>query len=242
MIKSLPEIEVMRQAAAITSAGFAAAVAAIRAGALDNDVARAAYDTIIGAGGEDFSLQPIVTSGRRSGIPHSTFHRTPLKEGDVLLLELSTAYQRYDVHAMRTASIGEPPVAVRRAFDACLASVESLLQNIRGGASAREVARKAGGRLRAMEPDLMWHGCYGYSMGLTFPPACTDCIDGSVISEHADATLQPGMVLHCSTSLRNIGQYGTAVGECVLVTDDGCEILTQFPRELNGRAKAQLRE
>ena len=180
-------------------------------------------------------MQPIVTSGRRSGIPHSSFHRTPLEEGDVLLLEFSTAYQRYDVHAMRTASVGEPPAEVRRAFDACLASVETLYENMRGGANAREIALKARARLRAIEPDLLWHGHYGYSMGLTFPPACTDLIDAVVLSETSDAILQPGMVLHCSTSLREIGQYGTAVSECVLVTEDGCEILTQFPRQLNVR-------
>ena len=49
IIKSPAEIEVMRRAAAMTSAGFAAAVEAIRAGVSDNDVASAAYSTIISA-------------------------------------------------------------------------------------------------------------------------------------------------------------------------------------------------
>lgn len=40
---------------------------------------------------------------------------------------------------------------------------------LRDGASTRAAARQAGEALRAIEPNLVWHGYYGYSVGLTFP-------------------------------------------------------------------------
>ena len=40
------------------------------------------------------------------------------------------------------------------------------------------------------------------------------------------------MVFHVTTSLREMAKYGAAFSETVLITEDGCEILTDVPREL----------
>ena len=44
--------------------------------------------------------------------------------------------------------------------------------------------------------------------------------------------LQPGMVFHCTTSLRDTAKCGTAFSETVLITETGAEVLTDVPREL----------
>jgi len=44
------------------------------------------------------------------------------------------------------------------------------------------------------------------------------------------------MVLHCNTSLRDVGRCGAACGETVLITDEGREVLTSYPRELTIRS------
>jgi Xaa-Pro aminopeptidase len=230
-IKSPEEIAVLRRSAALSSAGMKAAIDQIRVGASDNDVAAAAYKTVVALGGEYFSLQPIVTTGRRSGIPHSTFRRNRLAEGHVVFVEIAASFERYSAPLLRTAILGPPSAEVQRTFDAAMASVSALVANIRPGAIASDVARKAGNALQAIKPDLIWHGFYGYSVGLAFPPMCCDC-QSTEITEQSSMELEPGMVFHCSTSLRDLGNYGTTIGESVLVTEDGCEVLTDAPREL----------
>src|SRR5438445_387278 len=81
----------------------------------------------------DFEIVPIVTSGRRSGIPHTTFRRVRLEAGDPVFIEVCGTYQRYSAPMLRTASIGEPAPEIRRAFDTCRASVEALIAEIRPG-------------------------------------------------------------------------------------------------------------
>ena len=228
--KGAEEIAVMRQAAALTSAGMSAAIDAVREGATDNAAAAAAYHAIVSGGGEYFSLQPIVTSGARSGIPHSTFRRQELAQGDCVFIEIAASYQRYSAPALRAVSVGPPDDAVRRAFDACYASVTTLCEHLRAGASSRDAARAAGKALRAVEPDLVWHGYYAYSVGLGFPVMCCDC--DADVTEHADYALEAGMVFHCNTSLRKLGAFGVTLGDTVLVTDTGHEVLTSIPREL----------
>ena len=233
IIKSDEEIAVMRRAAQLTTTATAAAIAAAREGVLDNDVAAAAYEAAIRQGAEYFSIQPIVTVGPRSGIPHTTFRRVPLRKGDCAFIEISAAYERYSAPNLRTVSIGPPSDDVRRAYDGANASVTSLLENLRDGASSRDVASRAGRALGACAPDLLWHGYYAYSVGLTFPPMCCDCMTMGDVTEATDFPLRAGMTLHCSTSLRKVGAFGVTLGDTVLITRQGCERLTAAPPVLS---------
>jgi Xaa-Pro dipeptidase len=236
-VKSPLELGAMREAARIASAGMRAALSAVRPGGTDNDVAAAASEAVIRAGGEHFAIVPIVTSGRRSGIPHTTFRRVPLESGDPVFIEVCGTYQRYSAPMLRTAAIGEPSADVRRAFEACRASVETLIGGIRAGRSAGEVAREAGAAMRAIERSLIWHGYYGGSTGLSFSPTYSD--GGAVeITERTEDPLVAGMTFHASTSLRRLGEFGVTVSETVAVTETGCEVLTDLPRDLHVVAAA----
>jgi Xaa-Pro dipeptidase len=230
-VKSEEELQAMRQAARISSAGMAAAVAAVSPGATDNDVAAAAAGAVLREGGEHFSIVPIVTAGRRSGIPHTSFRRYRLEPGDPVFIEVCASYQRYAAPILRTVSVGEPSAPIRRAFDACLASVETLLREVRAGVQAREVAARAGAAMRAIEPALIWHGYFGGSTGLSFSPSYSDG-GAAEISDRSATVLQAGMTFHASTSLRRLGEFGVTVSETIAVTETGCEVLTQVPRQL----------
>src|SRR5262249_47151841 len=78
-VKSPCELQYVRQAASWSTLGMHAAIDAVTEGATDNDVAAAAYHAVIRAGSEYMCYAPIVTSGRRSGVPHSTHQRVPLE-------------------------------------------------------------------------------------------------------------------------------------------------------------------
>jgi Xaa-Pro dipeptidase len=136
LVKSPAELDCMRRAARMTVAGIEASYRAIVPGGTDNDVARAGYDAMVAAGSEFLAVEPIVTSGHRSGWAHTTFKRTPLKVGDVVFLEYGGCYQRYTAPLMRTAVIGEPDAAVRRAAEAARATVELIIDRC-GPAEAR---------------------------------------------------------------------------------------------------------
>ena len=231
-VKSSEELDALREAARISSIGMRAALDAVTPRGTDNDVAAAAMASVVSAGGEHFAIVPIVTSGRRSGIPHTTFRRTRLERGDPLFIEVCATYLRYSSPMLRTASIGEPSTQIRRAFDACRASVETLIANVGPGIPARVVAQKAGAAMRAIEPSLQWHGYYGGSNGLSFSPTYGDG-GAAEITEESDAVLVAGMTFHASTSLRKLGEFGVTVGETIAVTASGCDVMTDLSRELH---------
>lgn len=173
-VKSPREIEHIRAAAKTTKAGMAAAIDVAREGATDNDMAAAASEALVAAGSEYMCLSPVVTSGRRSGILHSTHKRNRLEKGDVVLLEMGGCIHRYSAPTMRTVFIGEPPAEARRMAEACLTALGNVLSTIRAGVTADEVAQAGWEDMSLVGDGFVFHGNFGYAIGAGFPPTWAD--------------------------------------------------------------------
>ena len=228
--KSPQEIEYVRQAACITDAGILAAIEVAREGKTDNNVAAAANQAIYEAGSEYMCLSPIVTTGRRSGVLHSTHKRVPLSKGDSVCMEFGVCVQRYTAPLMWTVSIGEPTEGVKRLANACLTALNNVLSTIRPGITADEVARAGWEGIDMAGPGLVFHGSFAYAVGGSFPPGWGDATAGIMLGN--ETRLRPGMVFHHPVALRKLGEYGTMFSETSVVTENGCEVLTSVERKL----------
>ena len=228
--KSPQEIEYLREAARITDAGIMASIDAVAEGKTDNDVAAAGNQALIDAGSEYMCLSPILTTGRRSGILHSTHKRMPLSKGDSICMEFGACVQRYTAPMMRTVSVGEPQPGVARLANACITALNNVIDAMRPGITAHEVAQAGWEGIDLAGPGLVFHGAFAYAVGAGFPPGWGDATAGISLGNHTP--LQAGMVFHHPVALRQLGQYGTMFSETTLITEDGCEVLTSVDREL----------
>lgn len=229
-IKSPAEIAYLRESARVSTLGVEAARAEAAVGKTENDLAAAALAAMVRGGSEFMCIDPFVTSGPRSGVPHSTFQRRTLACGDAILIEVGACYRRYTAPLMRTVALQPIQDNVHRAANACRDSLNALIDAMRPGAIARDVAAEATRAWTPLCQELIWHGIYAYSVGLGFPPDWNDA--PLCITAETDFELVPGMCFHATTSLREPAQFGTALSETVLITPTGCEVLTGSEREL----------
>lgn len=229
-VKSPAEIAVLRRSAALSSRGMIAARRAVHSRRRDQDVAAAAYDAMIRGGSEYMALDPIVTVGARSSIPHSTHRRVVIGRGAPVLLEAGACVHRYSTACMRAAMTRPLSAEMRLLYQACRESVDTVTRLIRPGVNGDSIARAADRVMAPFIRDYVWHGCYGYSLGLGFPPDWNDC--SALIQRGVDRVLRAGMVFHVSTSLRRVGVGGVAFSETILVTPTGAEVMTRVPRAL----------
>lgn len=229
-IKSPQEIRYIREAARLTEKAMAAGIDAVRAGATDSEVAAAAHQAAIAAGSEPMCAQPYVTTGFRSGIPHTSHLRYAIEQGDPVCLEISGNYERYNAPLMRTVFVGEPPDGATRLGEAAMSALEAVLATCRPGVIAEDVAAIASKELPLDDPEILFHHTYGYSIGVGFPRTWADVPGLTLIEGHTFA-LEPGMVFHCTMSPRRNAQYGIFLSETFAITEAGCEVLTDFPRE-----------
>lgn len=229
-VKSDAEVAHCRRAAAMTDLGMQAAFEAIAEGANENIVAAAAADAMIQAGSEWFGEQPIITSGPRSGIPHTTAARRPLRRGDAVLLEMSASYHRHFGPLMRSAVVGPPSSQVVDMYAACREGLEAALAVIRPGITSGEAHAACEDAIAARGFQDWFRKRLGYAAGL----GLTTWNEGHVIDLKADdpRVLTAGMVFHMPPALRDPGRIGVGLSETIVVTEDGCEPLSRLSREL----------
>ncbi|MCP5072724.1 MAG: aminopeptidase P family protein [Rhodobacteraceae bacterium] len=230
MIKSDEEIGCLRRAAEITASGIDASLAVIRVGATDNDVCRAGFGAMLAVGSDFPAIQPIVTTGVRTGGGHQTHKRNGIQAGDFVFMEYGGCYKRYTAPLMRCASFGDPGAEARAVEAAVLASVQALVDGIRPGRIFHDVAMEAKTAHREIDDLAYFSGAYGYTVGIGFPPTWAETI--GFISQGAEDIFQPGMVFHLPIAMRVPGRYGVSLSETVRVTQTGCEVLTKHPRKL----------
>lgn len=229
--KSPEELAYIRKAAEYSSLGMAAGVRESKVGLTENDVAAAIYDAMTRAGSEYSPHDPIVTSGWRSGIPHTTYERRRLEPGDTVLIEITGTQHRYVAPLMRTAIVGSPSPKVNEMASLVIEGLEAAIAAIRPGITSGEVDDVCRGIMERAGYYENFRKRTGYSVGFGFPPSWNE---GHIVSlRKGDKTpLKSGMVFHLPVALRDYGVSCVGLSETVLVTESGCEVLTRSPRRL----------
>ena len=171
---------------------------------------------IIGSGGTDV-LGMTPPSERR------------IAPGDLVTTELTPAIEGYFVQICRALVVGRANDAQRRAFDVFRSALEAGIAAVRPGATAADVARAENDVFRkhglGEYTTSRWTRVRGHGLGLF-------CDSKPHLLEDVDTPLVPGMALivHPNTYHPDVGYL--VLGDAVVVTPTGAEVLTKTAREL----------
>lgn len=225
LVLSPAEIRKLEQAAEITQRGLDAAVlAAGRVGATDSSVAAAIFAALVDGANSSSAVTPIVATGMRGGVWHSTWKNVPLGES-VTLLEFAGTCDRYHAPVMATVATREPDALERRLEGLAQAALAGMLAEVRPGRVAGEAAQAAAAHVGELEPDDMYHWNFGYTTGLGHPPTWADGADWSILAGNEEV-LQAGMVFHSVASMRNFGRVAVGLSHTILLEEGGPRVLT----------------
>ncbi len=223
-IKSAAEQRVMRAAVAANDRLFAAVMRTVGPGLSEWEIrqrVRREADRI--GQGEAFATIPCI--GRNAAECHHEPDGTVLRRGQPLLLDLGVSVDHYCSDMTRTVCFGAPPPLLREIHRIVLEANRKAVRAIRPGrrgdeidAAARGVIRKAG------YGDYFGHGL-GHSLGL-------EIHESPSFAETCKTVLKPGMLLTVEPGIYLPGKLGVRIEDVILVTADGCEVLSSTPREL----------
>lgn len=231
VIKSDEELACIREAAHCVEVAMTAAISTSRAGVNENVVAAAMSKALIEAGGEYAGLPPFVKAGRRGSLCHATWGGHVLERGDVMSYELPGVRKRYAAPLFRCGTVGAPSDEVRRLADASISSLNKVIEAIRPGVLSQDVHEVSRANFVACGfGDHLAHRT-GYSVGINYPP---DWGEGHIMSiwPNDERPLRSGMTFHLVPGITMHGKYELTFSETVLVTDAGCEVLTNYERAL----------
>jgi Xaa-Pro dipeptidase len=230
-VKSPAEIERIERAAAYVDKGMRAGYRAIGEGSSENDLVAAMVGEAIRSGSEYLGMEPLVSTGRRTGVPHGTWRRRRIEPGDPIFLEMAACHDRYHAVLMRSAWMGPPPDHAKRMMDTCQEALIAALDRLRPGNLCEDVHNAAQTVIDRAGCTDNYRKRTGYSIGISFAP---DWGEWQVLSLYSGVreVLRPGMVFHVPPALRRYGEFTVGVSETAVVTEDGCRVLGSVPREL----------
>lgn len=231
LVLSPEEIRRMEQAAAVTEEGLKAAVeAAGHPGATDAAVGGAVAEALYAGSDSMSAWGPLVVTGARSGIPHSSWDGSPLAAGPTFT-EFSGTRGRYHAPVMRTLVRGAPEAVDHRLADLARTAVAAVLEHACPGVLCSEVALRASAALGPLPEDVMFHGLFGYPVGLAHKP---HWMDGAPchLAEGNHAPLQEGMAFHIPAAFRAFGKQGVGLSQTFVVEPNGARVITHGAADL----------
>jgi Xaa-Pro aminopeptidase len=163
--------------------------------------------------------------GRNAAIPHALTSNIRFQEGDVLVTGASAAIWGYVSELERTMILGAPSDQQRRMFDHMLNLQTIAMEALEPGTPCSAVDLEV--RAYFAKHDLMpyWKHHSGHTIGLRYH-------EGPFL-DHGDHTeIKAGMVFTVEPGLYIPEMGGFRHSDTVLVTDDGAEMLTYYPRDL----------
>ena len=177
-----------------------------------------------------FSLFPAIALyrgqiGPNSYFPHALSKGLTFKKGDTLVTGASSDV--YGIHSEleRTMFMGEPSDRQKKRFEAMIAAQSAALGAVEAGVKCADIdhaARKAWKEHGVM--DLVRHHT-GHGLGM-------EGHERPFLDIGSEDVLEVGMIFSCEPGIYEKGLGGFRHSDTFVVTEDGAEIVTKYPREI----------
>lgn len=225
-VKDADELARIEAAVALADRCFEHILPRLKPGVTEREIAWRMEVFMRENGAEALAFPSIVASGPNGAMPHARPTDKPLAAGEFVTLDFGCVWQGYCSDMTRTVFLGEPTDRHRELYDLVLRAQETGVAAVRPGRSGKEVDGAARDVIaRAGYGDHFGHGL-GHGLGLEVHEEVPR------LSTRSETVLAPGMVCSVEPGVYLPGWGGIRIEDLVVVTEDGCRILTKSPKQL----------
>ncbi len=224
-IKDAEEQEKMRISSHINDMAMAEFKKLIHTGVTEKEVAEQMLKIYLDLGAEGFSFEPLVAFGANAADPHHSPDDTVLRAGDVVLLDVGCVKDGYCSDMTRSFYYKTVSEKHREIYETVRAANEAAIARIKPGIPLMELDVTARDLITEKGYGPQFNHRLGHFIGL----AEHEFGDVSAVNP---TPAVPGMIFSIEPGIYIAGDTGVRVEDLVLVTEDGCEVLNQFPKEL----------
>jgi Xaa-Pro dipeptidase len=240
LVKSEQELALLRESSRWADGTHRHLQSLVRAGANENEVAirasLAGSQDMVSGLGPDFDPRGWVmlptTAGFRSQIganaalPHAINRNLVMREGDVLVTGASSLVWGYRCELERTMFVGEPSDEQRRLFGLMAGAQEAAFEAMRPGRRCADVDRAVRDYFERRGIAETWRHHVGHGLGM-------EVHEAPFLDVGDDRVMEPGMVFSVEPGVYVPGLGGFRHSDTVAITDDGIELMTRYPRDLD---------
>ena len=225
-IKNEDEVMCLKHAAAIADAAHHRIAQTIEPGAKETDIQAAASEIMHRLGAQWVPNVQVTSGNRTHPHPHLSSDRL-IQPGDLVFVDIVLLFNGYHTCYYRCFCCGKPTPKQKDIYQRCYEMQVAGLELVRPGATTKDIA--------SVWPEASHWGfekeeeafglAFGHGIGVglwEFP------IISRLYSLDHPVEIEPGMVFALET-YEGEGYDGARIEDELVVTEDGCEIITKFP-------------
>ena len=225
-VKDETEVDKISQAVKITDNAFEEIREQLEVGAIEREIALEIEFAQKKQGATKNAFDFIVASGKRGAMPHGVASDKEIEAGDLVTMDFGCVYQGYHSDMTRTVIVGDDPTAKQeKIYNIVLEAQETAIEAIEPGKTGAEIDKVARDIIEEAGYGANFGHGLGHSVGL-------EIHENPRLSRKDETVLKPGMVVTVEPGIYIPDWGGIRIEDIVVVTDDGCQILTESPKEL----------
>jgi Xaa-Pro aminopeptidase len=224
-VKDAGELEAIRAAARLADDALTEVLGRGLVGRTEREVALDLEFTMRRMGAQAASFPPIVAAGDHGALPHAVPRDVAIPAGTLVVVDWGAQLDGYASDCTRTYATGDIDPRDGQVYELVLQAQEAALAAVRPGPTGREVDAVARSIIDAAgHAEHFGHGL-GHGVGL-------DVHEGPRLSKQGETALAAGMVVTVEPGVYVPGAVGVRIEDLVIVTDDGGEVVSSLPKEL----------
>jgi Xaa-Pro aminopeptidase len=224
-VKDPGELEAIRAAARLADDALSEVLERGLVGRTEREVALDLEYTMRRLGAEAVSFPPIVAAGDHGALPHARPRDVPIPRGTMCVIDWGAQLDGYASDCTRTYATGEVDPRDGEVYALVLRAQEAALEAVRPGPIGREVDAVARAIIDAAgHAEHFGHGL-GHGVGLAVH-------EGPRLSKQGETALEAGMVVTVEPGVYVPGAVGVRIEDLVIVTDEGAEVVSSLPKDL----------
>jgi Xaa-Pro aminopeptidase len=171
--------------------------------------------------GAEFSFSPIIASGPNSCFPHARTTDRSIRTNEGVLMDFGIDIKGYKSDLTRNLFLGRITPRVKQVFDALTLAQQEAISIIKPGIECAAVDAQARKVLRKFGLAKYFGHSLGHGVGL-------DIHESPRLSSQSKSVLEAGMIVTVEPGVYIPGQFGIRIEDMVLVTKEGCEVLSGY--------------
>lgn len=224
--KDLAETSLLRKSLAISDKAFEYILKNIKPGQTEKEIAWKLEKTMRENGAEGNAWQPfIVATGVNSSKVHYAAGDTKLKKGDQVLIDWGCVYEGYACDTSRVVFLGTPTSKQAQVYNLVLESQKSGIAEVKVNNPTKRVDLSARNFLQEKTEFVFGHGV-GHGVGI-------EVHELPRVNTKSKEKFEVGNVVTVEPGIYQPGWGGVRIEDMVLVLNNGNEVLSKAPKDLN---------
>ncbi|GGH13526.1 M24 family metallopeptidase [Paenibacillus segetis] len=225
VVKSPEEVSKIRYAVQIIEQVLQEALLKVKEGITENELVAEVEYQIRKLGADGPSFDSMVLSGEKTALPHGVPGTRQISRGDLLMFDIGVYASGYASDITRTFAVGELSEEKKHIYETVLAANQAAISAIKPGVTFGSIDKAARDVIDAAGYGEYFIHRLGHGLGI-------DVHEFPSIHGNNEILLTEGNVFTVEPGIYVPGVGGVRIEDDVLVTPEGVEVLTSFPKML----------